>query len=433
MKKIWKWVVIIPIVIGLAFSIWITIRNGKLKLDEKARLDSVFGNITSSNAQVTAFYTYGTNLNIEGRVSNIKKDNYEGGRLIITDGEDYVKDCKINAKFENNSLVFKMENINDSINLDNLPIGKYYLKLRLKLNNSKEYKYYLFTNNSSCNPIEYYTLTKEGKNNKINIEFQKQNYNNKDYSYISVVVSEGTLPADVYDFVIDPAKGGLDKGEVYGGVNESDLMLDYCKDLKTALEAKGYKVALTRDDTTSANFPTDPYGSTGRIGIACKTKAKYMISLHLNSSGYSSGLEIYVPNNSNISLAETMAENIYNNSDLEFASMARMEKYKLSDGIYMQNFDSESIAKRIQNASSSGYEPYNITTDTSEIYTIREVGGIATNAFMDGRNTAYKKNDYYNSNQGIECYQIYLGSIKGDLEIIQTQKDRIINAIANAF
>ena len=38
-----------------------------------------------------------------------------------------------------------------------------------------------------------------------------------------------------------------------------------------------------------------------------------------------------------------------------------------------------------------GYEPYPITTDTPYQYTIREVGGIATNAYADGRNKTYSK------------------------------------------
>ena len=62
-------------------------------------------------------------------------------------------------------------------------------------------------------------------------------------------------------------------------------------------------------------------------------------------------------------------------------------------------------------ANKKGYEPYKITTDTPYLYTIREVGGIATNAYVDGRNKDYSKNEYYRTNQGIECYQIELGYI----------------------
>ena len=207
-------------------------------------------------------------------------------------------------------------------------------------------------------------------------------------------------------------------------------MLDYGKTLKEALENRGYKVKLTRDDTSSEDFTGDHYSQNGRVSIACRTKAKYMISLHVNSSKYY-GIEVYTPNDVDFSLARTLANNLYNTSNLEFSNFEA--RYKIEDGIYMQNYDEAGIKKRASNAEKVGYEPYNITTDTPELYTIREVGGIATNAFVDGRNKEYSKNEYYNSNQGIECYQIYLGGIKNDLDTLLNQKDAIINAISNAF
>ena len=50
-----------------------------------------------------------------------------------------------------------------------------------------------------------------------------------------------------YDFVvIDPGHGGKDGGSKWYGVTEKDLALDLAKRVKTALEAKGIEVALTR-------------------------------------------------------------------------------------------------------------------------------------------------------------------------------------------
>lgn len=431
MKKIWKWLIVIPVIIGMILAVFFTIKNGSALLDEKEKLKNVFENVAGKYAEVTKFYTFGTSLNIEGKISGISKDNYEGSRLIVTDGENYNKEYKLKIAFAENELLFSFENINNAINLDELKANnKYYIKIRLKLNNNKSYKYYLLSNVSEYKDIEYYTLTKDGKNNKVNVKFSKLNYNDKEYKYLGLIVSETTLPDNVYDFVIDPAKGGKDKGETYSGQTEADLMLDYGKALKSALENKGYKVKLTRDDESSANFTQDHYSENGRISIACKTKAKYMISLHVNATKYY-GIEVYTPNDVDLSLARTLAENIYNGSNLDFSNF--QARYKLEDGIYMQNFDEAGIEKRAQNAATSGYEPYNITTHTSELYTIREVGGIATNAFVDGRNKEYSKNEYYNSNQGIECYQIYLGGIKNDLETLLNQKESIVNAISSAF
>ena len=99
----------------------------------------------------------------------------------------------------------------------------------------------------------------------------------------------------------------------------------------------------------------------------------------------------------------------------------------------MRNF-TKSVIKDFENtANRKGYEPYNISLDTPYLYTIREVGGIATGAYVDGRNKDYSKNEYYDSNQGIECYQIELGYLKSDLDIIQNEKENYIRGITEAI
>ena len=133
------------------------------------------------------------------------------------------------------------------------------MQVRLRLNNSKTYKYYSLENTNNLNDIEYYTLTKDEKNNKIDIKFDKETFNEKEYSYLGLTVSSSKLPEDVYDFVIDPGHGGTDAGETYSGNKEADIVLDYSKLLKEKLEAKGYKVKLTRDDSNTASFTKDYY------------------------------------------------------------------------------------------------------------------------------------------------------------------------------
>ena len=54
------------------------------------------------------------------------------------------------------------------------------------------------------------------------------------------------------------------------------------------------------------------------------------------------------------------------------------------------------------------------------------MGGVATGAYVDGRNKEYSKNEFYDSNHGIECYQIELGYIKNDTEIIENEIDSYI-------
>ena len=66
---------------------------------------------------------------------------------------------------------------------------------------------------------------------------------------------------------------------------------------------------------------------------------------------------------------------------------------------------------------------------------IREVGGIATGAFVDGRNPSYGRNKYYDSNIGIEAYLLELGYMKNekDLNNIIKNKDLYIEAIVNTI
>ncbi len=285
-------------------------------------------------------------------------------------------------------------------------------------------------NDSSYDDIEYYTLTKDENNKKIDIEFDNMDYNGTQMAYLGLTVQDSELPDDVYDFVIDPGHGGIDEGETYEGYNEADLMLEYAEILKTDLESKGYKVKLTRDNSNSETFTTDEYAPNGRISIACSTHAKYMISLHLSgtSSSYS-GFEIYTPNDCNLDLASTMASNIFNTR----ISYSNLNSFKVLDGVYTQNFNENMIAQLANTANNNGYEPYDITTSTPYLYTIREVGGIATNAYVDGRNTNYSPNEYYTSNQGIECYQIYIGYFNNDLNYILNSKEAFASAIANSF
>ena len=125
-----------------------------------------------------------------------------------------------------------------------------------------------------------------------------------------------------------------------------------------------------------------------------------------------------------------MSNAIVNNSSLEYSNN---NSFKKIDGVYVRNFTKNVIKEFENTANKKGYAPYNITIDTPYLYTIREVGGVATNAYVDGRNTAYEANKYYKSNQGIECYQIELGYIKNDLDIIKNEQDAISNAIVSAI
>lgn len=433
LKKLFRLAVLLMLFIGIGYGIIFTVKRNIPEISQKEIDTKIFSMIQTKTADATSFYTYGKSFNLKGEISNINKDNFESVKLVITNGNDYEKEYNLGYSFEESYLQFTSnEEINNGVVIDELTDSEYYILLRLKLNNSIEPRYYSFNNESNLKNIEYYTVTKDGKNKKAEIGFLKKTFNKKEYDLLTIKLKEEALPEDVYDIVIDAGHGGTDKGENAGGITEADIALEYAKLLKRALEESGFKVKLTRDDSNSDSYTsTNMYDNNGRITVACDSKAKLMISFHINQGNNGlKGLEIYSPCNSNLDFAKTMANKIKEYSNIEYSNN---NSFKEADGVYVRNF-TKSVIKEFENtANRKGYEPYAITTSTPYLYTIREVGGIATGAYVDGRNTAYSANKYYNSNQGIECYQIELGYIKNDLEIIKNEKENYIRAIKEAI
>ncbi len=432
-NKLLKLVILIFMIVGIWYGVSITIKRQIPKYDQKTSEIKVFNMIQTKTAEATNVYTYGKALNVTGKISNVSKDNFESARLYITDGLNYEQSYNLDYDFKGNSLIFSSDLINSDFIIDELDNSEYYVLLRLKLNNSIEPKYYSFKNASESGNIEYYTITKEGTNRKATIAFSEKDYNNNKYDLLTINLENTNLPDDIYDIVIDAGHGGKDIGEKSGTDTEADITLDYSKSLKENLESLGYKVKLTRDDSNSSEFSaTNMYDSNGRISIACRTKAKLMISFHVNNDSNSrlSGIEIYSPCRANLSFATEMANKINEYSTITFSNN---KSFKQAEGVYVKNFTNQIIKEYENTANKKGYEPYNITINTPYLYTIREVGGIATGAYVDGRNTAYSANRYYKSNQGIECYQLELGYIKNDLEIIKNEKDEIVRAITEVI
>lgn len=433
MRKFWRFlsfILLIMIFVGIVLGVSLAFKNRNSETDESIK--NIFSKVQSKQAEVIEFFSYGTSLNIKCKISGISKDNYESSRIIISDGLNFEKEYKLTTSFEENSLIITSNYINDGINLECLDSGKYYIMLRLKLNNSSFHKYYLLKNSSNYENLEYYTITKNDSNKKINLSQIDYEYNKTPYSYLKLNVEDTTLPENVYDIVIDAGHGGDDSGYTYSGSKEADITLDYANSLKSVLEENGLKVKLTRDNSNTANYKEkNTYDSNGRITVACESKAKYMLSLHVNDGGKNfSGVEIYAPCKTKTDFANKLVQNIINKTTLEYSNLG---KYKVSDGVYIKNFSNTEIKTYADTASKNGYENYNITTDTPLLFTIREVGGIATNAFVDGRNKNYAANKYYKSNQGIECYQLELGYIKNDLSKIQNEKTEYIQAISEVI
>ncbi|MBR1883790.1 MAG: hypothetical protein IJ809_02425 [Clostridia bacterium] len=104
-------------------------------------------------------------------------------------------------------------------------------------------------------------------------------------------------------------------------------------------------------------------------------------------------------------------------------------------GVYVLTFDQDTIDECIDEAIEDGYEPYNITLDTPLFFMVREVGGISTGAYVDGRNEKVGKNLFYNFNQTAEGYLLELGYISNieDITNVTKNMDKYVEAITKSI
>ena len=393
-KKSKKFILIILFIIILGLT-------GYFLLSGDVFLSKVNYGISGS---VTYYDRYGIHLNFKGEFS--LNEEYSLPTLVLSNG---TFEQVIDWKLENDGNDYSFETseyINDGINLEKLKSGTYYLMI--KVNHFDESEYFPLVNETEYEDMVYYTLTKDGLNKKIDMTWDRF----EGHEVLGFHIKNTKLPDDVYDITIDPGHDGNDVGMIVcasGEVpnkagkcatskayKESDINFTVSRALKVELEKLGYKVKLTRDSKTGT-LPT--YGKMGSGTTANATKSKFNLALHHNSTnvpgGMSStyGLEVYVAGDSKFDLARLLADNIckYGNT-----STSTKKEFKVEDGIY-------------QRFSDDGITPY--------YYMIREVGGIATHAYVDGSNTKYDANPYYNSNNTAESYLLELGYIDNVKEL----------------
>lgn len=404
MKK-FKVIIIFIFLIILFCSLFYIYNNKKLNLFLK--------NIEEEKISVNKYYIYGNHLNIEGSLNKDFND-IKDIKLILKSNIEEIE-YKINYSLDNGFDFYISQYINDGINLEKLNNNKYYILLKFIYENN-DIKYYGLKNNTDYKNTIYYTID----NYKFNINFDN----------IMNIKSKINKNKEIYDIVIDPGHGGIDSGAVNGNYYESNLTLEYAKMLKEKLESFGYKTKLTRDSDIKLNN----YGKDSRTSIVYESKAKYLFSIHFNSSenyiSYS-GIEIYLPNNMNLSFASTLSKNIVNNTSLNYSTN---NSFKVKDGIYIRNMQSIDIKNMKEDAIKNNYNPYDISTSTPYLYMLRETGGIITNAYVDGRKNNIK-NEYYKSNIAPESYLLELGYInnKKDLTIILNEKEKYIDTITNSI
>ena len=422
---LYKRIFVIIIIILIIYIIFKITNKDNDSIETVSITDEVFNGLeTTSLADVNTYIVYGTHLNLEGDIEINENNSIQNAEIVARNvlGEEMVIDT--DYTYNNNLLSFStLKEINTGLNLENLQATDYYIFLKVEFSNN-ETKYYSLSNETEYGNIEYYTLTRNNLNNRIYINFNT-------VSNIPVlglnITTVNELPDDVYDVVIDAGHGGTDVGAVSGDYTEAEIALDCAYELKEQLEEIGLKVLVTIDEIVWSEEINgdDIYGENGRVTIANESHAKILVSIHLNSNEsdlIDGGVEIYASPNSDLTLAEMLADNIVETAGTEYS---QMEAYKEAEGVYIRTIEIESYTENSRWLFDS--VPY--------MFIIREIGGIATGAFANGTNSIYSENIYRNSNVGIEGYLIELGymNVDEDLNNILRNSDLYMKAITDSI
>lgn len=390
--------------------------------------------------RVVEYFIYGTHLTIRGNLPLNDVSNIKEVSMVLVNKDDNKENIELETEYIVNESVISFntkELVNDSIYLDNLSIGEYYLMLKVDSN------YYTGLNNTEYNNLTYYTLTSNDSNNKIDISFGYKD----EIPYIEFSIKETKLPNDVYDIVIDPGHGGKDPGNTSQSVPEKEQVLEISKKIKTKLEALGYKVLLTRDsDINPGNIVfkredgitsyIDPYGEGGRIGLSYESKAKYTFSIHTNAHPKADeyyGFEIYTPRDVNYDLARSLTDNIVELSEVNYSTNWY---YRKSKGIYTRLLSKDDLANMKISADELGIEMYpSANSNTVYNYMIRETGGYMMGAYVDGRDPEKGTNPYINYNHATETYLIEFGYASSEIDYpkIVNNKDEMAEGFVKGF
>jgi N-acetylmuramoyl-L-alanine amidase len=107
----------------------------------------------------------------------------------------------------------------------------------------------------------------------------------------SATQAGSTLPAAGLNIVVlDPAHGGTDLGaRGTGGIHESDIVLEFAAQVRTALEAQGFQVVQTRQGNANPSFDD-------RSAMANAQRGAIFVTLHIASTGTPGTARVYVMN-----------------------------------------------------------------------------------------------------------------------------------------
>lgn len=390
--------------------------------------NNVLASIEDEHARLEYFTRYGTHFNLKGSLALSEDLSFNEAALVLRSPHAEYK-IPLNYEATDGKLSFAAsEYINGGINLEALDLGDYLLLLRLEGETPQgllSARYYTFDNETAYEGFSYYTLSNEGECNNVVVEFTEGEYaafasSPKTFPLITVNVKQVSLPDEYCDFVLEVGHGGDDSGAVGylegEEITEYEINHDIASRMKALLEEMGYKAELSHYDNTDA----PSYGSGGRAVKPNEMKAKYNFSVHSNSHELDAyyGTEVYAAQGSDFTFAKLLADKIvsesggsYSNQDLNAPSY-----YSVADGVFVRLFAPENVESTNREIVELGAEAYeNIRAyETNYYYMIREIGGIVTGAYVDGRNPEYDSNPYFNSNDVAEPYILEMNYVNNE-------------------
>ena len=155
-----------------------------------------------SYGNVSRYIVYGTHLNIEGDIELKESNKIKNVQVVAKNTSGKEIGIPTTYTYEDEKLSFStLDKINTGLDLEKLDVKDYYILLKITYSNNKD-KYYTLKNDTEYKePIEYYTLTRNKSNKRINISFITVD----NVPYLGLDITKvSNLPEDVYDVVIDP-------------------------------------------------------------------------------------------------------------------------------------------------------------------------------------------------------------------------------------
>lgn len=240
-------------------------------------------------------------------------------------------------------------------------------------------------------------------------------------NYVYLQVEKTKLKEEEYDIAIDPS--ALDRDFNIWSTNygsKGNDLVEYQESykaatlLKKALEEKGYKVLIVREEEEERNS----YGEEGRIKRAYDAKCKYYIRLCFSESEYGyRGFDIAYSAHSSNMFANQIIYHMSRNSDMTISSLYSSGKNK---GVYpcilLEGMDGRKV-----------YD--------SDLW-IREAGGKATVAGLYSQNAKEGTGFFAQDNLfGMQALDIRLGylSSKEDATYWKEHKEEYMQDLADAM